>query len=324
MTFRTRLFATSLAATAAGAHGRRRRSCRGRCAQSDGRADRATLVNEARLAAETLSHRRAATRAELDAEADALGRLIGARVTFVAPDGDGGRRFGAQRRGAPHAREPRRPSRDPAVAQPRDSASRAATAPRSPPTCSTSPFRCTTRRAAAGGGPAGAAADRASATSSPPCGRSALVAFGAGLLAALRARLGRIGHPEPPRARHRRSGRALRAPAISRCRSRDYGTDEIGNVARALDDSVREIGQRAADLEADRARMEAILSGMIEGVLVVNEQGRLQLVNAAARRMLRLQDALRRPALSRDRPPAGHRRTDRRGASRATPPKGSS
>ncbi len=71
---------------------------------------------------------------------------------------------------------------------------------------------------------------------------------------------------------------------------RDYGNDEIGTVARALDDSVREIGQRAADLESDRARMEAILGGMIEGVLVVNEQGRVQLVNTAARRMLRLQD----------------------------------
>jgi two-component system phosphate regulon sensor histidine kinase PhoR len=35
--------------------------------------------------------------------------------------------------------------------------------------------------------------------------------------------------------------------------------------------------------------MEAILGGMIEGVLVVNEQGRVQLVNTAARRMLRLQ-----------------------------------
>ena len=33
--------------------------------------------------------------------------------------------------------------------------------------------------------------------------------------------------------------------------------------------------------------MEAILAGMVEGVLVVNEQGRVQLVNAAARRMLR-------------------------------------
>jgi two-component system phosphate regulon sensor histidine kinase PhoR len=36
--------------------------------------------------------------------------------------------------------------------------------------------------------------------------------------------------------------------------------------------------------------MEAILGGMSEGVLVVSEQGQLQLVNAAARRMLRLID----------------------------------
>ena len=46
-----------------------------------------SLVNEARLAAETLSHRQPATPAELDAEADALGRLVAARVTFIAPDG---------------------------------------------------------------------------------------------------------------------------------------------------------------------------------------------------------------------------------------------
>jgi two-component system phosphate regulon sensor histidine kinase PhoR len=37
--------------------------------------------------------------------------------------------------------------------------------------------------------------------------------------------------------------------------------------------------------------MAAILGGMIEGVLVVNEQGRLLLVNGAARRMLKLQEA---------------------------------
>ena len=72
--------------------------------------------------------------------------------------------------------------------------------------------------------------------------------------------------------------------------ARDYGNDEIGSVARALDTSAREIGRRALELASDRARMEAILSGMIEGVLVVNDHGRVQLVNGAARRMLHLQD----------------------------------
>ena len=63
----------------------------------------------------------------------------------------------------------------------------------------------------------------------------------------------------------------------------DYGDDELGAVARTLDDSVQELGRRLAELARDRGRMEAILAGMIEGVIVVDPQGRLQLVNRAAR-----------------------------------------
>ena len=68
----------------------------------------------------------------------------------------------------------------------------------------------------------------------------------------------------------------------------DYGTDELGTVARALDVSVQELGGRLAELSRDRARMGAILAGMVEGVLVVDRQGRLQLVNRAAQEMLRV------------------------------------
>ncbi len=69
----------------------------------------------------------------------------------------------------------------------------------------------------------------------------------------------------------------------------DYGDDDLGNVARAMDQAVHDIGRRVETLERDRARMEAILASMIEGVLVVNEAGRLQLVNEAARRILKLE-----------------------------------
>lgn len=69
----------------------------------------------------------------------------------------------------------------------------------------------------------------------------------------------------------------------------DYGDDDLGNVARAMDQAIHELGRRVETLERDRARMEAILASMVEGVLVVNEQGRLQLVNDAARRMLKLE-----------------------------------
>jgi two-component system phosphate regulon sensor histidine kinase PhoR len=71
----------------------------------------------------------------------------------------------------------------------------------------------------------------------------------------------------------------------------DYGADELGAVARVLDSSVHELGRRIEELSRDRARMEAILSGMVEGVLVVDRQGRLQLVNRAAQAMLRVDAA---------------------------------
>lgn len=78
----------------------------------------------------------------------------------------------------------------------------------------------------------------------------------------------------------------------------DFGTDELGSVARVLDASVQELGRRLDELSRDRARTDAILSGMVEGVLVVDRQGRVQLVNRAARQMLRVDaSAIGRPYL---------------------------
>ena len=86
MTFRTRLFVSSLAVAGATllvatllVSWSLRQSVRERIERS--------LVTEARLAAELLSRQSAISAAELDAEADALGALGSARVTFIAPDG---------------------------------------------------------------------------------------------------------------------------------------------------------------------------------------------------------------------------------------------
>ena len=98
-------------------------------------------------------------------------------------------------------------------------------------------------------------------------------------------------------ARSRGSRNAIRR-AISPRPTYDYGADELGTVARALDASVQQLGGRIEELSRDRARMEAILSGMVEGVLVVDRQGRLQLVNRAAQEMLRVEpSATGRPYL---------------------------
>jgi two-component system phosphate regulon sensor histidine kinase PhoR len=68
----------------------------------------------------------------------------------------------------------------------------------------------------------------------------------------------------------------------------EHGSDELGTVAHALDASVQQLSGRIEELSRDRARMEAILTGMVEGVLVVDRNGRLQLVNRAAQQMLRM------------------------------------
>ena len=143
-----------------------------------------------------------------------------------------------------------------------------------------------------------------------------------------------------PRLRHGRRRRrcpdlglfgADRADASARCRSAsqryasgdlsrpapDYGDDEVGTIARLLDRLAQDFAQRLGGLEADRARMEAILAGMIEGVLVVNEHGRLQLANDAARRMLRIDDGGRAATIRRS---SGSRRS--RGRSRRRSPAG--
>jgi len=287
VTFRTRLFATSLAATALALMVSTTLVSWSVRQSMDALIQR-SLVNEARMAAETLSHRRAATREDLDAEADALGHQIGARVTFVAPDGEV---VGDSELSAEELRTLENHAGRPEIQQSRSQG--LGIARRYSATLTTdmlyvavpvanadAPLLAEVRLAL----PLTSISTQLAAVR-----QIALVAFGAGLLAALALAWGTS-------AILSRRVRAIAGVAERYARGdfsqpvRDYGNDEIGAVARALDDSAREIGQRAADLESDRARMEAILGGMIEGVLVVNEQGRVQLVNTAARRMLRLQD----------------------------------
>ena len=288
MTFRTRVFLTALLASAitlgvaiALLSYQLRTSVNDRIERS--------LVSEARLAAETLSHRRAATASELDAEADALGRLTSARVTFIARDGSV---VGDSQVAADALRTLENHGSRPEVIDARRTglgiARRFSTTVAAellyvavPVTNPAIPSLGEVRLAL----PLTEVRDQLAAVR-----RVAWIAAAAGFAAALlfawiaSAFLTKRVHSIAEVARRYSAG-DLSRPA------RDYGSDEIGAVARALDQSVREIGRRSAELAADRSRMEAILAGMTEGVLVVSDQGRLQLVNAAARRMLRLDDA---------------------------------
>ena len=55
--------------------------------------------------------------------------------------------------------------------------------------------------------------------------------------------------------------------------------------------SMRALRGRIDELLRDRARLDAILSGMVEGVLVLDGSGRIQLANRAAQKMLRMDTA---------------------------------
>jgi two-component system, OmpR family, phosphate regulon sensor histidine kinase PhoR len=73
---------------------------------------------------------------------------------------------------------------------------------------------------------------------------------------------------------------------------RDFGSDELGSVAHTLDDVARELSRRVGDLSQDRARIDAIVAGMVEGVLVVDSEGHIQRINAAARQLLGVGEAV--------------------------------
>ena len=66
----------------------------------------------------------------------------------------------------------------------------------------------------------------------------------------------------------------------------DHGDDELGVMARALDQAARELARQVKDLSGQRTRIDAILGEMVEGVLVIDEQGRVQIANESVQRML--------------------------------------
>jgi len=70
----------------------------------------------------------------------------------------------------------------------------------------------------------------------------------------------------------------------------DFGNDEIGMVARVMDDTARELGTRLTEVARERAHMDAVLQGMVEGAVLVNRHGKLVISNPAVRAMLRLPD----------------------------------
>jgi len=65
----------------------------------------------------------------------------------------------------------------------------------------------------------------------------------------------------------------------------------VRRVEHESDHSIRRLETRITELTTDRERTVAILSAMVEGVLVVDSTGHMRLMNDAARRMLNVDDS---------------------------------
>ncbi len=264
---------------------------------------RDTLLAEARIVATLVSRDMPAGPDDvLDAEADALGPVLHGRVTFIAADGrvvgDSSLSGDALRRLENHSG---RPEVRAAMASGSGVSDRWSTTVEGELLYAAARTTHPTVRIVRLAIPAASVQRQVQVA-----GTAATIGFAAALAAALglawivTAPLARRVRGIAAVARRYAAGDLTR-PAI------EYGNDELGTVARVLDRSVQELGRRLGELSRDRARMEAILGGMTEGVLLVDTQGVLQLANAAAASMLKLPadavgrhylDSIRHPVVS--------------------------
>ena len=83
--------------------------------------------------------------------------------------------------------------------------------------------------------------------------------------------------------------------------------DDLGVLEAGLADMARDVGTKIAELRIERERVEAILRGMVEGVIVTDLAGNVVLLNARARELLRVggrAEARGRPLVELTRDPA--------------------
>ena len=254
--------------------------------QIDERIER-TLIAEARLAANLLSRGRAfGSIQDMDDEADRLGELLGARVTFIAPDGrvvgDSSEPLDGVMAMENHAQ---RPEVIAALTSGLGRSRRYSATLRIDMLYVAAPVNHPAIGFVRVALPLTDVRQQLQAVFTATLGALGFaMAGGAAIAWLLSARVGRrVRLIADIASRYRRGD--LTPPRLG------FGDDELGKVAQALNDSIQEIGRRLEEQARDRARMEAILAGMVEGVIVVDAHGRLQLVNAAARQMLRLDRA---------------------------------
>lgn len=65
-----------------------------------------------------------------------------------------------------------------------------------------------------------------------------------------------------------------------------YSQDEIGNLARSINDMAEKLKNTIAEISSQRNRARAILNSMADGVIAVNKQGRVIMINPVVEELL--------------------------------------
>jgi two-component system phosphate regulon sensor histidine kinase PhoR len=68
--------------------------------------------------------------------------------------------------------------------------------------------------------------------------------------------------------------------------------DEIGDLARSLNEMREQISKRLAEVLSGRSRLEAVLLSMFDGVMVLDKKGKIVLVNRALKNIFRIEKDL--------------------------------
>jgi two-component system phosphate regulon sensor histidine kinase PhoR len=76
-------------------------------------------------------------------------------------------------------------------------------------------------------------------------------------------------------------------------RLRPRSDDELGEMAGAINDMAEELGLRLEEVTAEKEQLQAVLAGMVEGVLVLDTDGCVALANPRLRELLSLWSPVR-------------------------------
>jgi len=109
------------------------------------------------------------------------------------------------------------------------------------------------------------------------------------------------GRTAGPIARMNEMARAMAAGDLDQ-RVEVHSPDEIGELARSLNDLAQQLRHTIDELADQRGRMETILASMTDAIVVTDEHGRIVVFNQAGERMFRRssKEALNAPVRSAD------------------------